>query len=313
MVKQVKILPRQEVKKTFLLDLINELKTGKTPAQIAKEKMISKQKLQYYIRELREKGAIKKIGYGVWEVKTSTKDTIIQQVKEVRGHAFMWKIKIPKIRNWDKRQEILSKNNIKFKLIGLRDTPRIIIKDRKIWLGSKHIIIYEPRSFIANNAIESRKLAFYNVLILLDEIEIKLKVSFKINGCYEIKVRREHYALMKNCLAIQCNKEGAKLEVKNKDGSTWFIIDNSYNLNEAETIHTDTALTDNIGVQKYFNSHKATNFKVTPEYVINTMNGIQQNQMLYAENISSHIKAIQDLGKGVNELTQLVKKIKNGV
>jgi len=232
--KEVKIIPRKEVKKKLLLDILSAIRAGNNPTHISKELSISKQKLNYYLRELKDKGFIKKIGYGVWEVKSSHKDTRSLEVKEVRGHAFIWKIKLPKIKNWDKRKEILEKMKIPYKTIRM-GTPRILFKNRKIWLGSKNLVIYETKSFIAKSSLQSRKMAVWGLIELLEALESKLKVSFKTPEGYQFSVSREHYALMKNQLAIQCNKTGERINVRDKDG-VWFIVDNSYNLDEAETI-----------------------------------------------------------------------------
>lgn len=59
---------KKEVKKEFLFNLISLIKKDLNPSQIAKKLDISKQKLNYYIKELKNLGLIKKIGYGVWEV-----------------------------------------------------------------------------------------------------------------------------------------------------------------------------------------------------------------------------------------------------
>ncbi len=249
---------------------------------------------------------IKKIVYGVLKKKIgikSTKDTI---EKKVSGTARIWKIKLPKIKNWNNRKYILDKLNIPYKLIGLKKTPRIIIKNRKVWLCNKSLVIYDINSFIGVNALESRKLAVWGLNELLEALESKLKINIKINGVYEFKVSREHYALMKNNLAIQCNKDKEKVYVYDKEG-LWFCIDNSYNLDEAETLGNN-AMINNMGVQGYFNSHKETKFKVTPEFILNTMNGIQQNQLVFAENMKSHISVVKELGRGVRQLTKAVQK-----
>ena len=211
----------------------------------------------------------------------------------------------------------MNRHNIPFKLIGTHNkTPRILIKDRKVWLGEKNLVIYEPNSFIGENATKSKKLAVNGLNEILGVLENKLKTSFKINSRYWFKVRRQHYGLMKNAMAIQYNKEGKKLYIKDETGF-WFSIDNSFNLLEAETLHPKTSEIDSLGVQNYFNSHKKTRFKVTPEFILETMNGIQKNQVnfskdmvYYGQQIQSHIKAIQELGKGVRELTKTVKNVK---
>ena len=306
--EEVKSQLKKGVKKILLLDIINALKEGKRPSDISKDLNITKQLLSYYMGKLKALGYIKKIGYGVWEVqersKKLTKDTL-----EVRGHAFMWKVRLPKIKNWNKRVEILDKLNIRYKLIGAyKKTPRIILKDRKIWLGDRYLIIYEPKSFLGRNAIESKNYAVQGLMELLELLESKFKVSFKIKGKYNFKVRRHHYALIKNLIAKQFNRENKKIMIFH-EGDLWFIIDNSYNLEEAETVSKKTAVIDNLGFQEYMNSHKRTNFEVTPDFVLKMMHGIQQNQLMFAENMRSHIEAIRKLGNEVENLSESIKNV----
>jgi len=286
--KEVKIKLEMKVKKEVLLDIIiSSLAAGKYPSQIAREQKISKQKVSYYIRKLKDEGLIRKIGYGVWELNfDSTKVG-----HSVRGHSFMWKIKLPKQYNWEK---ILKSKNINYKLIGLKETPRIIYKERKIWLGKKNLIVYEPESFFGFNSIESKKLAIYRLLKLLTTLENKLGTTFKQEEGYLFKVARQHYSLIKNSLAIQCNETGQKIQVYNRKG-LWFLVDNSYNLEEAETVHPESSLIDNLGIQKYFNSHKDTGFKVTPEFVLKGFDNILKIQNVHAQNIVKHQKVLDEM------------------
>jgi hypothetical protein len=213
MKKEVKIQVKKEVKKIFLLEIINAINQGKSMARFCKEKDLKKQNLNYYLRKLKDKGMIKRIGYGVWETTERSKN-LTKVTREVRGHGFLWKIKLPKIKHWEKRIEKLSKAEIPYKLVGAQHkTPRIIFRGRKIWLGDKYLIIYEPESFIGHTALESKKLAVFRLKQLLEALENKFKISLKFNGNYKFSVRRQHYALMKNLIAIQCNKEGKKIYI----------------------------------------------------------------------------------------------------
>jgi len=281
----------------ILLDIYNSIKIRDKTKDIKEKLNLSNSLFSYYIRRLINLGLVQKIGYGIYEATSQ----ISPKVAITRGHGFMWKVKTPP-RNWIK---LLNESKLNYKLIGISKTISILFKERKIWLGKKHIIIYEPESFIGINAIESKKFAVYRLIEILESLESKLNISLKP---FEFQVKRQHYSLIKNCLAIQCNKLGQKIQVFNQKG-LWFLIDNSFNLNECEQVHPETALIDSLGVQKYFNEHKETKFEVTPKFILNVMNGIQQNQIIFDKNMSSHISAIQELGKGVKKLTRVMKGI----
>jgi len=161
--------------KNFYLTVHNQIKERIRPSEMCKKFNISKQKLNYYLSSLKRAECIKKIGYGVWEicgefdekkVKETTRLTKYQPVKIkpdfVRGHAFQFKLKIPKLRNWEKREEILRKKDIQFKelnhLIGKGQEN--IVKNKKIWLTNKSIIIFEKSSYLAKTAKDSKKICY---------------------------------------------------------------------------------------------------------------------------------------------------------
>jgi len=168
--QEVKQVKNQQRSKNFYLTVYNQIKKGVRPSIVCKEFNISKQKLNYYLSTLKRAECIKKIGYGVWEisnefdykkVKETTRLTKYQPARIkpdfVRGHAFQFKLKIPKLKNWDKREEILKNKDIEFRELThlLGKGQEIIIKGRKIWLTNKSIIIFEKSSYLAKTAKDS--------------------------------------------------------------------------------------------------------------------------------------------------------------
>jgi len=304
--KEVKITPSN---KSFYFTILDKLKAGLNPAKICKDLNISKQNLNYYLRQIKDLGYIEKKGYGVWEVKevkTIAFNTLRKRSKKtIRGHAFIWTAKTPKnIGNWE---NILKKSDIPYKLVGSNGFPRIFIKDRKVWLGSKRITIYENRSFYGVNAIESKKYAVISLIEMLRTLENKLDINLKP---YVFKPSREHYGIIKNDLAVQCNRTGEKIHIRDNLEGEWLWIDDSLQLGELET-GGPKALVRNLQVQKWYNDHKKHNFSVTPTFLMETMNGIQQNQMIHSKNMVSHVKAIQDLSKGVQKWNSKIDKLIN--
>ncbi|MEK6883269.1 MAG: hypothetical protein AABY22_26820, partial [Nanoarchaeota archaeon] len=107
----------------------------------------------------------------------------------------------------------------------------------------------KSESWFAITAEHSKNHAIYDFLQLVKSVENLLKVSFEIKKTYWFKVARQHYGLIKNALAIQYDKEHKKLYISNPKGQ-WFVIDNSYNLHEAETLSPETANKDMDNVVK---------------------------------------------------------------
>jgi predicted DNA-binding protein YlxM (UPF0122 family) len=293
----------------FYFTLLELFKKDKTTSEIAKELNISKQKLYYHTRRLRDLGFLEKKGYGVWEVKRSKKidleHTIKWREKKVRGHAFIWKVKLQKEFDWE---TILKRNKIPYKLIR-GYTPRIFVNNKKVWLGKESIIIYENKSFYENNAINSRKYAIYELLSTLNDFSKKVKVNI---GKYYFKPTREHYGLIKNELARQCNKKGEKIIVRDGLDGEWLWIDDSEGMfGELETggkgVTKDRAGL-NLDVQKWYNDHKSHNFKVTPSFLLESISGLVQTQQMNAENIKKHMDILDTMKETLKKIQESLEK-----
>jgi hypothetical protein len=333
--KEPRTTARHYPPKNSRLSIITLLKSGLRPSKICAKLDITDSTLQYHLNILKKQGEIQKVGYGVWEVidqpeitKKRTartpyvaKDDVVSEVQKndksitpdsVRAHAFTFTLQVsPDLRNWtnEKREHFLESREIPYKSLGIiGGGQRIIIEGRKTWLTNRSIVIYDTGSYFAEKAIEAKSEAVQSFLSIVKKLERLLHVELTVGSDYKFKVSRQHYALMKNALAKQYNSEGQILEVRSEgDNSLWFLIDNSFNLNEAETVHPDTAMPDNQKIQNFFNGVKNTS--ITPEFILEVMNGIQCNQAVFAENTESHIGAIHDLSKGTHEFSEVAKEL----
>lgn len=284
------------------LTIFELIKEGKNPSQIAKQLNISKQKLSYYTKKLKERSFIQKKGYGTWEVKRFNLSHIeLFPKKSIRGHAFIWKVKLHKKIDWLKKL-----GTTKYKLIGRAKYPRIFINNKKVWLGKRNIVIFENKSFYAKNSINSRKYAVYELLDVLRALESKLCVNLRP---YTFKVTREHYGMIKNELARQCNKNGEKIIVHDDLEGGWMWIDDSHSLNELE-VGGKKAVLRSKQVQDWFNDHKKHDFKVTPSFLLESIGGLTQNFNEYSKHIKSHTKAIKALSEAMPQLINVIKDLK---
>ncbi len=301
---------KQPYVKDFYSSIVSALEKGSYPAQIARNLNISKQNLNYYIKKLKDKGLIEKMpGLTSWRVKKSTSGRVKKTTRVgkeitdplkpdiVRGHAFQFKLSLPKnLKNWDKREQIFKKLNLKFyplKLFG--GGQGIIYKNHKIHLTNRSIIIYnsENESFFAGISQVAHDTALNYYLSIIKSLERDLKANFSEFGKYKFRVTRQHYALIKNALAEQYNENKEKLHVTNERGE-WFIIDNSFNLNEAETIHPKTAVKDNAIIQNFFNS-----LKQNPITTGEILNEFKENKGLIKE-LSKQQVLLSDLISQMN-------------
>jgi hypothetical protein len=225
------------------------------------------------------------------------------------------------MRNWTnkKREQYLNKKKIPYILLGIcGGGQRLMIDGRKVWLTNSSIVVYDTGNYFAETAMEAKGDAIRNFHSIIKKLERMLHTEFTIGSDYKFRVSRQHFALLKNALAQQCINEGTKLEVRSDgNNSLWFLIDDSavdgIRLNEAETVHPSTAMTDNKKVQDFFNSLKDT--PLTTDFVLKAMNGIQvnqaaigTNQAAFAANLDSHTAAIQEIASTIKQLTGLLEQ-----
>ena len=297
------------VKKFLLVQVLRSIKAGKSPAKICKELDVSKQKLNYYVAKLKKQGCIEKVSYGTWryikevkEVKTLTIGQYKDNTnKEIRGHAFIWKIEFAKAFNWADIVRHYKGKKLTFQKMFNGKVHRTLFMNRKIWLTSKGIIIYEPIDFLGHSSFEVKGMAIYDMDLLIKSLLRVLNIKFKP---YRFTTSREHYGMIKNELARQYNAKKEKMLIRSEEGTTWLWIDDSKGLGELETNKPKVSRQ----VQNFWNDHKKHNFEFTPTFTLNLMNGIQQNQLIFDKNMSSHLEVIKELGKGVKELRREVAK-----
>ena len=318
-------------KKNFYIAVLSELKLSTNLGEIKKKLGISRQHLNYYLRQLKIKGFIVNQEDGWWELtkkgKNPTKYGFFLKKDSVRGHTYIWEVEIEKIpKNWNERIKILRHAEINFKLVGaLKTTPRIKVLGRKVWLCNDHLRIFdtEKSSYYGNNAKESRINSKVQALKIITALQNKL--GLKLDG-NRLKFKKEHYALIKNDLATDQNRKGIIMRIKDDNGEEWLLVDDSLGEGgELENIGKKAYKT-NPQMQKWWNKKKENNFKIDDDYIqkgfgqTNDMiMQVTQNQMMFNQNFESHVSAIKELGSSVRELTNQVKilqeenkKLRNG-
>jgi len=299
-------------KEVILHLIVSEIKKGKTPATISKEQDIKKQTLQYYLRQSKEQGIIEKESYGVWKVlKEVPKSTKARQIKkQIRGHAFNWKVRFKDNIDWEKR---LKDNNIKYQLIGInRSTPRVIFNNKKIWFTKTGLVIYEPQSFFSESSHTSKGMAVWELDKTVKALGRKLKINLTP---YQFTTSREHYGMIKNELARQYNNKKEKLFIRDDEG-IWMWIDDSHSLNELETDEP----VNSRGVQNWYNDMKKTKFEVTPTFLVENINKLTENQSKqhedianFAEQLNRHIPAYENMGKLTGLLLKEIKNLREEI
>ena len=202
-------------KKLGLHGVLIEIKLGLSPAQISKKHDIPKQTLNYTVGKLKKAGCIIKKGYGAWEYVKPLKEVPIITTrqgnrlgkKEIRGHAFIWRIVFYNPYNWEKIVKNYQKKKLTFQRISSGKVLRTIFNHRKIWLGAKGMTIYEPLDFMGRSSFEAKGKAVFEMDRLIKDLLKELGQKLKP---YMFTTSREHYGILKNELARQYNDKKEK-------------------------------------------------------------------------------------------------------
>lgn len=273
--------------KNFYYAVFNALKLSTNLTNIQKKLRISKQQLNYYLRQLKKDGKIIHKGRGWYELPKEVKISTVygsDKVKDIsRGHAYVWTVKIKKIpENWDKRIDILRKRNVNFVLVGiLKKTPRIKVYGRKIWLCNTHIRVFDKKeaSYYGETAKDSKYIALQEIKRIVGVLERKLGVFLEPS---QIKFKKEHYALIKNDLAIHENRKGNIWRIRDENGE-WMLLDDSLEQGgELETVGKN-AYGNNIELQKWWNIKKKHNFEITDDFLLDRFNKFDERDKKFME------------------------------
>lgn len=290
---------------TLVLDLIEK---GYNPAKISKELNLTKQALNYYLRTLKAKGYIQKIGYGVWE--RSKNDTLYGNSthRGIRSHGYRFKLKIKQLKNWDKREQYLQSKSILYeKLKGLGNKIKINIDGYSVWLNKDSILVIFPKhkSYFNESAKEGDGYAVLDFIRIIKRLEGILNVNLTINGKYQFKPFMQHHSLIKNELAKIYHKNKEKLFVYDEKG-LWLLVDNSFNLHELELVSPEKATKDTDDVIKpFFNGLRE--MPTTPQDIWKAIGSVTENQVMFAKNIEEHMNVLKDMRKTLKEIRDGLK------
>lgn len=311
--------------KLGLVQILDLIKSGSNPAQISKKYGIPKQTLDYSVAKLKKQGCIEKVGYGVWKYikplkksenltirhldKSTKKIGTSQPKKEIRGHAFIWKIEFVKPYDWAKIINHYKKKKLTFQFMKHNKQFRTIFENRKIWFGVRGLTIYEPLDFLGKSSFEAKGTAVFEMDQLIKKLLKELNQKFR---AYRFTTSREHYGIIKNELARQYNDKKEKMQIRSEDGHIWMWIDDSLSLGELENDEPNI----NRQVQNFWNNHKKHKFKHTPDYIdSNFKESAKQikknaeNLDHYAKHLQSHVASVQQLGRNVEIQTQIFMKV----
>ena len=236
-----KITKTQEKIKIFLTEEFL------TPKQVATRINTSNSNIYKHIRKVKERGHLdknyteqKKVHKNECTDTSKTPSFPLENIpyiseekslNEIRLHGQEFNVRI--LYQDHKYEKIKKKTNL------------IDIDGNTIKLNEKSIEIYCGHSFYANDSNKATYKSMNYLSRLFRKIEHDLKIVISKPRAQNVKIVNHHYAEINNEIAKEFNVNKEKLHIYCKnDGKLWLTIDNSFNLNEIETQHPETAQPD---------------------------------------------------------------------
>jgi DNA-binding CsgD family transcriptional regulator len=235
-------LPRlTRVEKEILVFLQDDFLT---PLQIALRRGCSVSAVHKIIRSIRCKGYVGNMVHRVQNSDPTCEPYIKEGVGSVRLHGqhfVLQLIESPSLRYVEAR----AKRNIEY----------VNGHTVKLHRRAVEVIAGSGVSFFGEDAasVTAQSMVYWTTFFQRLESNLGvLLVKFRAQNVRQVSA---HYALIRNGLARDCRLRGDKIRVyAREDGKLWFTIDNSFNLDEAETLHPDTGELDmQQAVQPFFN------------------------------------------------------------
>ena len=192
-------------------------------------------------KRLERQGMIKKSN-----LMALVKPSVCTKVKNVRGHGFGMRLKVPKLAGWNDRFEVMKAHG--YKPVKLKTGAiQVILGGNKTHLCNSSIVMHydSDYSYVASSAIESLARATKDFLKHIGTLESKFDIRFKINGKYRYKCFKHHFGHLDNVIAKKCKLEGKTYTIYREDGKPWLEIDfSNRRFVEGETINPVTGAFD---------------------------------------------------------------------
>lgn len=206
--------------------------------KIAIRRGVSARSVRYIIRALKEKGAIDARGNILPFFRCTPEGS--GRFNQIRLHGQEFNIKL--IYKDKRYKELQEKANI------------LTIDGNTIRLYRDSIEVYGTKSFYGDTAHAVTAKAFMYWNRFFSRLEEELKIIIVKHRYQNIRLVQAHYAEINNELAKDMEYKADRIRIYTKeDGKLWFLIDNSFNLHEAEAVHPSTSLQDIEAVTEHFN------------------------------------------------------------
>lgn len=208
-----------------------------------------------------------------------------------RFHAY--RVKFNALVNWEalfQYEEVSLKNNVKFKRIDFSEgIVRVFRKSILVTLRSSREIKGLPIK-------EAKKISDSLVLKVLEQLPKSIVVKDLE------KISSVHNAFINHPFAER------DIKVIDKNNEIRFISDNSKGNPEFEAINTKFAISDSEAIEK--DTLELVDKGLSRDFLARAINSLIEDRKYYAENLRSHVEAINTLSDSIKEFKKEVRKDK---
>lgn len=322
----------------LLRRILDLLPSFPSPTLLARELGFSLTKFNYYWSILKRGGFVEKVGYGVWQLRSNQPLSSVADMPRVvksdsdsdfpkdidRSHAYQFTMPLPFSLSSRERLLLFKRLGVVPGSVGVPGLWKghvFFLGDWRVQFNPRSLScsLSPQKSFFSDNAADAWTCAVDDwIKFVIHPIERVLGRSFQRNKQYVFRTSRQHHARIKNFLARGYRLRRKKLRVFNKSGTMIYLADYSFRVDEFESVHKDSGVSDD---QKMHNMvlsvsetgmdfHKVLGLFETSAKQISS---VVSNQEYYAENMRSHVEAVQDLSEGVKKNIAVVENLGRGV
>ena len=138
---------------------------------------------------------------------------------------------------------------------NLKSLKVLVIKGMKVRLYNKSIEVYDTNSYIGHDLNDIFLNALESFMSVLRYLENDFHITLIKERYHNISHVKSHYSETTNEIAKDYLIREQKLQLKkSEDGKVWLLIDNSFNLEELETVHPSTAKQDMAAIKPMLES-----------------------------------------------------------
>jgi hypothetical protein len=304
-----------------ILRLLYQNREGLRTRTIMKLANLKERVVYKRLNILKEQGLVENI-FPIWRLVNGQVDycaTLIKSSNIFELHNISYIIKLIKTPDWwNKRKNYLIRlkewqfKEVNFGKANSNPYVQLINENFVIQTYPESIIIIAKKRYYANNPYETIQSAMSDILKLLEWFCERFRFNFFSDGVPHIEVRNNDFNRMNDALANRVKKEKGK-----------FLVE----LDERRKVWVD--MSEPFGKEANYPEAQEILEKVTKDYLIHKpmlnselqlmVQRVTENQLIFADNMQSHIQAIQTLSSevklfnnAINRLIEEVENLKNG-